>query len=242
MNVVIFSKDRAAQLDLLYQSLRKNAPWIESPRTIVAHSSVEFLCGYSPMLEPLGLVAYESSFDNFKGATLTMIDPNDDFLMFLTDDQVIYAPMAKPRVARGESFSMRLGKNCTWCYPPDCAQEEGTLDFDYPSVDARVVRTREFLNVVLPFGWSTPNELENVLLQAWHAHMWRPKILWADRSCVVSIPHNTVTRNPGVRNSGGTAEELNERFLAGERLDLEGMDFSNVRACHQEIPLVWRKR
>ena len=40
---------------------------------------------------------------------------------------------------------------------------------------------------------------------------------------------------------GGSAEELNARYLAGERLDLDAMDFSNVTAWHQEIPYIWRQ-
>jgi hypothetical protein len=34
-------------------------------------------------------------------------------------------------------------------------------------------------------------------------------------------------------------EALNARFLAGERIDLDAMDFSAVRGAHQEIPLVF---
>ena len=241
MNVVIFSKNRAAQLDLLYQSLRKNAPWIDDPTTVIAHSSAEFLHGYLDVLPRVGRRLYDSM-GGFEVAALAAIDHRDDHLMFLTDDQVVYAPMPEPRVVHNSSFSMRLGKNCTWCYPPHCTQEEGTLDFDYPSIDARVMRTSEFLSVATVFDWSTPNELENGLLSAWRSGIWHPKILYSDHSCVVSIPHNTVVSNPGVRNSGGTAEELNDRFLAGERLDLESMDFSDVKACHQEISYVWRKR
>ena len=30
-------------------------------------------------------------------------------------------------------------------------------------------------------------------------------------------------------------EELNDLFLSGHSIDLDSMDFSNVRGCHQEI-------
>jgi hypothetical protein len=35
---------------------------------------------------------------------------------------------------------------------------------------------------------------------------------------------------------------LNERFLAGERIAMEAMDFSNVIGSHQEIPYVFAKK
>jgi hypothetical protein len=237
VNTVIFSKDRAAQLDLFFQSLQKNAPQIKTPVTIWTYTSKKFLEGYNRLHSWIGMMVHETS---LKSDVLTMVDNRDEQTVFFTDDQVIHGPMPRVYVKPRESFSLRLGKNCTWCYPPHCSQKVGTLDFDYPSIDARIMRTNEFLSIVRGCEWNTPNELENVLLVAWQEYAWRPSILWAEHSCVVSIPHNTVVNNPGVRNYGGTAEELNDRFIRGERLDFEGMDFSNVRACHQEIPLVWK--
>jgi hypothetical protein len=33
---------------------------------------------------------------------------------------------------------------------------------------------------------------------------------------------------------------LNARCLAGDRIDVEAMDFSNVQGAHQEIPFVFK--
>ncbi len=65
------------------------------------------------------------------------------------------------------------------------------------------------------------------------------------QSCLVSIPVNIVRTT--YKNRAGAAPEmspeaLNARFLAGERIDLDAMDFRAVRGAHQEIPLVFERR
>jgi hypothetical protein len=59
---------------------------------------------------------------------------------------------------------------------------------------------------------------------------------------VVSIPANLVNETFPNRNaSSAGVGELNERFLRGERIDVDAMDFTEVRACHQEIDYVYRQ-
>ena len=59
---------------------------------------------------------------------------------------------------------------------------------------------------------------------------------------MVTIPANVVQHEYANRSGGGSPEELNTRYLAGERLDLDTMDFSNVTAWHQEIPFAWKAK
>jgi hypothetical protein len=58
-------------------------------------------------------------------------------------------------------------------------------------------------------------------------------------SCLVSIPANIVSsthRNRARDDAVTSPAVLNARFLAGERIDTEAMDFSAVRGAHQDIP------
>jgi hypothetical protein len=59
-------------------------------------------------------------------------------------------------------------------------------------------------------------------------------------SAVVSIPANLVNEtHPNRHGALHGVRELNERFLAGERIDVAGMNFSGVDACHAEIPYLF---
>ena len=56
-------------------------------------------------------------------------------------------------------------------------------------------------------------------------------------SVVVNSPINLVgsSQNSAGLKYGVPLEELNDMFLSGRAIDLDSMDFSNVRGCHQEI-------
>lgn len=55
---------------------------------------------------------------------------------------------------------------------------------------------------------------------------------------------NTSTTHGG--SQGGrlynySLEEMNDRYLAGQVIDFDKLDFSNVRSCHIEIPMEWKQ-
>jgi hypothetical protein len=87
--------------------------------------------------------------------------------------------------------------------------------------------------------FSNPNELEYELHL--RRYMAPPLMAAAHESSVVSVPANAVsaTGNRRGENPAYSAEALTSRFLSGERLDVESMDFGRVVAAHQEIPFVF---
>lgn len=114
--------------------------------------------------------------------------------------------------------------------------KEGEYDFDCTfSLDGHIYRTEEIWPHIERVGFSTPNELEDRL---WPV---RFQLQYAEHSCLVGIPHNRVQDQYPNKNAGGSAKKLNARFLAGDRIDLEAMDFSNVIGVHQEIPYRFKK-
>jgi len=65
-----------------------------------------------------------------------------------------------------------------------------------------------------------------------------------EKSFVINTPLNRVQEtchNGAGKFFGSTPEELNKRFIAGDRLTLEGMDFSTIIGVHQELKLCWEK-
>jgi hypothetical protein len=117
----------------------------------------------------------------------------------------------------------------------DRPQREGELDFAYSlTIDGHAYRTHEIRQRIAAVDFQTPNQLEECLARGVPL-----AIQHAEHSSIVSIPHNLVGEYPN-RSGNGSAHELNERFLAGERIDPAAMDFTRVIGAHQEIPYRWR--
>ena len=107
-------------------------------------------------------------------------------------------------------------------------------NFAYPfSVDGHIYKTEQVLQM-LTYDFDTPNGLEgsgkfDVDLP--------PFMACFDQSVVVNSPVNIVgsSANSAGKKYGMELEELNDLFLSGHAIDLDSMDFSDVRGCHQEI-------
>ena len=235
INVIIFSMNRAAQLDALLQSIQRFAPWLWPPTVLFRYTSEAFLKGYTvlhryhqvPLVWQLPL----------KERVLGAIDRSISLTTMLVDDSVFFRPVpVVSDLPANTCYAWRLGSNVTYCYPMDRPQKEGELDFAYSlTIDGHCYRTEEIWNRIAAIDFASPNQLEEYLTLGTPLTIQHP-----ERSCIVSIPHNRVGEYPN-RFGGGSAMELNDRFLSGERIDTGAMDFSSVRGAHQEIPYVWKK-
>jgi len=117
-------------------------------------------------------------------------------------------------------------------------------DFGYPySLDGAVHRRDSLLAWVEGHEFTNPNKMEGGVISSVGQRVDLPsRMACFPRSVQVGLPLNVV--NVTHSNRVGmtfphSPEELNERFLAGERVDLAAMDFSEVRGAHQEIALVF---
>lgn len=235
INAIAFSMNRAAQLDALLMSVELRASWI-SPVTVLFRFSTEtFWQGYARLAD-----LHDAIFTQqlpLRQILLRAIDPKAPLTMMLTDDDIFYRDLpVVESLPSGATYSPRLGKNCTYCYPLDKQQKEGELDFLYSlSIDGHIFRTEEILARIEAIDFDTPNQLEDRLSRG------EPfRIFYEEHSCLVNVPHNRVAEYAN-RHEGGSPEELNCRFLAGERIDVDAMDFSRVVGAHQAIPYHWRK-
>jgi hypothetical protein len=196
---------------------------------------------------------------DFRDDVLRAIGGGSDHVVFHTDDDVFFrAPQAAPDLPDGfAAFSLRLGLNTTHCYPlgrdqaVPRATPDGPLlawdwtgadgDFAYPmSLDGHVLAKQLLRRMLRRASFSNPNELEGELHLRRHL---APRLMLAFReSCVVGIPANVVSethRNRAGKDPGESPEQLNERFLGGERIDIDAMDFSGVSGAHEPLPLVF---
>ena len=90
------------------------------------------------------------------------------------------------------------------------------------------------------YGWKqTPNELESVLQRFWTT---TPNMMAAPTtSAVVNSPNNRV-QNTHNNMSGETynyaADFLLDKYVAGARINLDRLDFSNIKSPHTEIDII----
>lgn len=167
--------------------------------------------------------------------------------------------------SRTIAFSLRLGPNTTQSYPSDLCQEmpahsdgigwplwswthrpwEESGDFYYPgSLDGHIFRTADVQRMLDGRTFPNPTALECALVEGCNELAdERPLMACYPHSVYVGNPINRVSEQSGVRYGQTypvTAEECNRRFLAGERIDLDALDFSKVNGAHTEIELVWK--
>ena len=259
INAVVFSKDRACQLDLLLTSLERNGKDVFEPVVVYQATTADHEAAYEicrtrfprvqflpDTLVPLSVAAAALAYA--------------DLACFFTDDSVLYLSLpGKPQLDDDVlCFSLRLGRNTTWCYPhgrlqrlPPFMETDAILkwnwktakrDFGYPaSVDGHVFRGHD-INAALhdcPPD-ANPNQIEEHLVTALK-HDRRDTMASFHHSCLVGIPANVVSstsRNRHAEQHAWGTDELMAGYLNGWRIQLDGLDFTDVRGAHQEIDVV----
>lgn len=255
---VVFSLDRPMQLDAFLTSMQRHAGDVFSSVAILYRSSTRrFAAAYDLAREAHPSYLWHEETE-FRSDLLSLLDPSG-YVVFHTDDDVFFADVEPFSIGDDEAcFSLRLGLNVRYSYPLDLPEQverpsvgatriswdwrsQPLGSFSYPlALNGHVLRADETRALVRELSFSDPNALESKL----HARRsaMRSRMAAFTTSCVVSIPANVVTRRFRNRHGGmQSASELNERFLAGERIATESMAFNAVSSCHQEIPFAFRR-
>lgn len=253
---VVFSLDRPMQLEALLTSIRRYVGDAYRPVTVLYRSTnARFSAGYELVREAHAEADWVEE-RNFRSDLLALVE-TDGLLVFHTDDDLFFADVEPFALLDDEAcFSLRLGLNISYSYSLDLPEhlecptvsssrvswawrEQQTGSFSYPlALNGHVFRGAEIGPLIEAVEFSDPNELEAEL------HTRRddapPRMASFPTSRVLSVPANVVTRSFRNRHGGlHTAEDLNERFLAGERIAAESMAFGAVNSCHEEIPFAF---
>lgn len=115
-------------------------------------------------------------------------------------------------------------------------------NFAYPlSTDGHIFHTSFITSITDQIRFINPNKLES----GWQRFKknCRSHMLYGEHSYIVSIPVNRVSATASAsfgEKFPYTAEELNRRYLSGERIDWKNMDFSAIVDCHQELEFVFK--
>lgn len=248
MNVIIFSKDRAAQLDLFLRSMPCR---LQYPITIFTYSDEKFKDGYLALSQWRGDI-YEQG--NFKNNLLWAVEDMEKYTVFFTDDDIFINPLPELTTLPDDvaCLSLRLNPQMNYCYTlnrfqnaPKMVQngnvykwdwQGADADYGYPmSLDGHIFRTADILPLLKKLDYTNPNELEGQLAR--HP-INRPKMMCFDKSVIMNNPINRVQDTVPNRHGTISAEWLNEQFLQGKRIKLEPFLGYEPNACHVELPII----
>ncbi len=192
-------------------------------------------------------------------------------IFFIVDDNIFIRPFkfemitdALKMFPDALGFSLRLGRNTTYCYSLNSNQAlpeftmlgdqiivydwtNAEFDFNYPlEVSSSIYRVRQILPLLALFPYNHPNTLEGEMAERSSMFAKKfPRLLCFETSVAFCNPINKVQNvakgNRAALTHPYSTEELAQRFDNGDRIDIEAYSGFVPNACHQEVELVFKK-
>ena len=209
VDVLVFSRDRAAQLDLLLRSIDEHAPDLYSTVTVLYRgSSADYLRAYSLCFcehENVRFV-YES---NFERDVRFWLSRAGHAVSFLVDDDVFY----RDCVLTEDDF---LDEEYVRGRMSPVSLRGG--DYDYPfSVDGNIYNRGDVAEHLARFRFRDPTELE-ARAHDTREHLPFDTVDELHPPCLVGVPANRVSERSGMPHMGVSTRVLNDAYLRGERI------------------------
>jgi len=262
VNILIFSKNRAAQLELLLRSIKEFfTDWLDFKFNILyTYGTNEYERSYEILKKIHPEFNYILETD-FKAQIVSIIDPEMPYTLFFVDDNVFKEPftfrsdLLKKFKARENisCISLRLYPGIIYCYPmripsppPEFIEDwtwacSGTIgDWNYRmSLDGHIFRTSDIYESIRRLPYKNPNSFESLMS---FNPIPKPYMTCFGLSPIFNIPVNKVqTFNNNYCGNMG-ADTLNDIFLNGQGISLVNIRHIKNISCHQEIELVFESR
>lgn len=262
MNIIIFSKDRAAQLDLFIRSMKEYFKECNNHKIniLYTYSNEKFKQGYNELIEIYPEINFIKE-TNFKNDTLNQINPEVKYTVFFVDDIIWKEPFSTTdkefKIFENNSdilcLSLRINPNLNYCYPASQKMvlpktynngiwywRGETGDYGYPmSLDGHIFRTKEIIPLLQKLPYKNPNSLESMLASF---PLTLPKMICYEKSKIINNPANKVQTNNPNKHGSIRSEFLNQKFISGYMIDLEPYRNLNNTQCHLELPISFIKR
>lgn len=255
INIIGFSKNRAAQLDLFIRSFEHYSKEKYDIKIIYTYSNDEFKKGYDRLINYYVDIDFIKEQD-FKNDVLKNIDLNKKYTSFFVDDIIFKNDFSindnEFKMFENDKsilcLSLRLHPRLTYCYAANVPMipinntvfewRNKTGDFNYPmSIDMNIYRTDDILPLLKLLNYTNPNSLEMYLSMN---PINKPKMICYDNSIIINNPCNKVQTNNPNKHGNIDAEFLNEKFLNGERIVNTFKGLENI-SCHQEMEIKFEK-
>jgi len=269
---LIFSKDRAAQLLVLLETLQRMCVDYVNLNIVVLYAVSN--TGHSKQYDLL-----KSLYKNveFKLETNFKIDVENilvetEFISLFVDDCVVtqkftYSSTLDILEKNEDSigFSLRLGKNTTYCYASNVNQVVPILqnvnedivkfnwtnagfDFGYPiDLSSSVYKTSIILTLMKDQRVNGPNLLEHLMYcRCRMFEKVKPNLLCFNTSKAFCIPLNVVNHRNTVNRRCGNSEysidNIFNKFDMGLKIDIQKFIGKVPNSCHLEESLSWIPR
>ncbi len=257
MNIIIFSKNRASQLDLLLRSMKKYFKEYDNFKKYVLYTYTDkkFMDGYDITFTKHPEINYVKE-KSFKNDLLFLINKDDELSVFFVDDNVFKEPFSindkEFKIFKNSKdiacLSLRLHPNLTYCYPARVFMKKPTMvkgnifdwrrkdgDFGYPmSLDGHIFFTSDIISRFEQINYNNPNTLEGILS---NIPIPKPLMIMYDKSRIMNLPLNKVQNVNNNVFGHISADFINEQFLQGKRISMENIDGFENTSCHQEIDI-----
>lgn len=266
---LLFSKDRAMQLDATIKSLSMHCRDMENidVKVIWAYSDERNEEQYQEVADTYPYLEFIREVD-FQSQVRTSI-AGYEYVLFLVDDNLFVRDFSIANITESLicntdalGFSLRLGTNTTYCYMLGLEQElpkftnvnheilkfdwtSAQHDFAYPlEVSSSVFRVADIM-AVLEQSFDNPNTLEASLNNKKITFYQQKKFLLCHPySCTFCNPVNkvqTIFNNRAGETFHYPAHNLREMFTRGYRIHVEEYSDFLPNACHQEVELKFKK-
>ena len=260
LNIIVFSRDRACQLDALLHSYRQ---FVEEPglTVIFSYSNDFFKSGYDKLVPGFPKVNFVKE-SHFKTDLLQDIKPEHPLTVFLVDDIVFRRKFSwdceeVKHFQQSQDIiclSLRLSPAINHCYSKNCSSPAPQLDNNYcwnwrpelgdwaypMSVDGHIFKTEDILPLMIKLEYQTPNTLEEALAGNPLPH---PKMMCLKEHVVFNIPQNmaqTDCKNRCQKN-GLSTKQLNKRYLNSEVINIDYLASIDNNSAHFEVVYQFKK-
>lgn len=263
--LIVFSKDRAMQLEALLRSFFFYVTHPGSVKVLFAASSPEHEKGYQKLIDQYTDRVSFAKETNFRSDLIKLFDSvEEEKVLFMVDDiffksAVDFSDFEKID-PKHEVLSLRLGNHLSYAYTLQKEQplprfyetngnstllswrwKEGKYDWEYPlSVDGHLFNTYELKILVNELEYKAPNSFESAL-QVMDPLFLTRKGLCYSQSIIVNNPCNKVQEENDNIHGTVSIEELNDKWLSGYRIDFESYKGLKNKSAHEDLPLKFIK-
>lgn len=264
LNIVIFSKDRALQLDSLLQSIKDHflIP-VESIVVLYLPTNAKYAAGYE-MLKGKNIIDRLHWVEDiaFRNNLISICSgfAAESNIMFLVDDNIVFRqfndlPLLGLLSKRHLFISLRADRRYVTDRVPQFVREQrflewkwraffekhGNSTWHYPfSVDGNIFRTSDVTRLLRSISFKAPNSLEANMQRRQEA-LW----LWPRRFALAPLhavlfnnPLNSVQTEGRTWNAGLSIEDMNNKYLEGWRIDNSVLYAVTPESTHHYVPLV----
>ena len=270
VDILIWTKDRACQSDLLLRSIKDNLTNYNKIYLRYDYSDNNYKDGYQKLMNTdYGMDISFIERTDFAEDTRSIINRMESpHMVALCDDDVFTSPTELVHIMRYYSedvaaISMRMGTNITYCYGTqkesplpefvDCkgnflkwewAKSDPTTDWGYPgAVNIHIYKTQWYRDMIKNAKFNNPNELEYIFNT--NRNKFAKYLLSFKQPRILNIPINQVQTvcpsNPFGKNYRYDRIELNNWWLLGYRIKTSNIYGYTSRGVNEELPLFFER-